>query len=307
MKRVILTIILSLVSQPVFAFTIATGPSGGSYIQVATDIQNLAAKEGVELQPTPTKGSLENIQLIGDGKVDLAVVQLDALRFASDVLKQYKGLDILEKIKVVLNLYPEEIHVLTNKTDIQTFYHLAGKRVSVGTEGSGSAVSGAVLFSVYDIDATVSFDNFEDALRRMDAGDLDAVIFVGGAPVPFIAKTSGKLHLVRLPSNPALEEIYFRTKLGRAHYDWAQAETETYGVPSVIVGLDKRDEQYTTQMQRLVLAVLNDREYLAANGHPKWKSSIVQTYFPARGYEPTNQVIQIFNILDKNGYKIVKK
>jgi hypothetical protein len=33
----------------------------------------------------------------------------------------------------------------------------------------------------------------------------------------------------------------------------------------------------------------------------------LQTYFPTRGYEPTNQLIQIFNVLDKQGYKIVKK
>ena len=31
--------------------------------------------------------------------------------------------------------------------------------------------------------------------------------------------------------------------------------------------------------------------------HAKWKSSIIQSYFPYRGYEPTNQVIQTFNFL----------
>jgi hypothetical protein len=60
-------------------------------------------------------------------------------------------------------------------------------------------------------------------------------------------------------------------------------------------------------MQKLVLSILNSADYLRANGHPKWKSSIIQTYFLYRGYEPTNQVIQIFNILDRQGYKIVKK
>jgi TRAP transporter TAXI family solute receptor len=307
MKKILLAAILSLFAQAAFAFTIATGPNDGSYFQIAQDIKNLVAKDGVELEVMPTKGSLENIQLLGSGKVDLAIVQLDALRFVSDVLKQHRGLDVFDKIKVVLNLYPEEIHVLSNKKEIQTFYHLEGKRVSVGTEGGGSAVSAAVLFTVYDINATVSFDAFEDAIKRMDQGNLDAVVFVGGAPVPFIGKLGGKLHLVRLPANPALEQIYFRAPLGKAHYNWAQADTETYAVPSVIMGLDNREEKYATQMQRLVLSVLNGREYLETNGHAKWKSSIIQTYFPNRGYEPTNQVIQLFNILDNQGYRLVKK
>jgi hypothetical protein len=78
-------------------------------------------------------------------------------------------------------------------------------------------------------------------------------------------------------------------------------------VPAVILGLDKRDEKYVMQMQQLVLAILNQRESLEASGHPKWKSAIIRTYFPARGYEPTNQVIQMFNMLDKQGYKVIRK
>jgi TRAP transporter TAXI family solute receptor len=307
MKKILLAVVLSLLAEAASAFTIATGPGNGTYFQIAQDIKNLVAKDGLELQVTATKGSLENIELLGSGKTDLAIVQLDALRFASDVLKQYKGLDLFDKIKIVLNLYPEEIHVLTNKNEIQTFYHLEGKRVSVGTEGGGSAVSAAVLFYVYDINASVSFESFDDALKKMDQGNLDAVIFVGGAPVPFIGKLGGKFHLVRLPANPALEQVYLRTRLGKAQYDWAQADTETYSVPSAIMGLDRRDEKYVSQMQRLVLSILNGRTYLETNGHAKWKNSIVQTYFPYRGYEATNQIIQIFNVLDSQGYKIVKK
>jgi len=307
MKTILLALVLSFYAHMAWALTIATGPSDGSYFQIAQDIKNVAGKEGIDLQVMPTKGSLENLELLGTGKVDLAIVQLDALRFISDVIKQDLGLDLFDKIKVVLNLYPEEIHILTNKKDIQTFYNLEGKRVSVGPPGGGTAVTAAVLFNVYDIKATVSEEPFEEAVKKMEQGSLDAVIFVGGAPVPFIGKLSGKFSFVRLPSNPVLEQIYLRTSLGKQLYGWAGADTETYAVPAAIMGLDKRDEKYVTQMQQLVLTILNNREFLEAKGHPKWKSSIIRTYFPYRGYEPTNQVIQIFNMLDKQGYKVIKK
>lgn len=307
MKKIILALILSLQASMVFAFTIATGPSDGSYFQIAQDIKNVAAKEQIDIQVMPTKGSIENIQLLGSGKVDLAIVQLDALRFVSEVLKKQKDFDLFDSIKVILNLYPEEIHVLSNKNDIQTFYQLEGKRISVGTEGGGTAITAAVLLSVYDLNATVSFDNFDDAMKKMEQGNLDAVMFVGGAPVPFIGKLDSKVHFVRLPANPALEEIYLRTNVGKSQYSWAAGETETYAVPASMMGLDKKDEKHAAQMQQLVLAILNSADYLRANGHPKWKSSIIQTYFTYRGYEPTNQVIQTFNFLDSRGYKISKK
>jgi len=132
-------------------------------------------------------------------------------------------------------------------------------------------------------------------------------MFVGGAPVPFIGKLDSKVHFIRLPANPALEQIYLRTSLGKSQYSWAAADTETYAVPASIVGLDKRNENDVAQMQKLVFAILNSADDLRANGHPKWKSSIIQTYFIYRGYEPTNQVIQLFNILDRQGYRLVKK
>jgi uncharacterized protein len=307
MKQILLALVLSFYAHTGWALTIATGPSDGSYFQIAQDIKNVAGKDGIDLQVMPSKGSLENLELLGSGKVDLAIVQLDALRFISDVIKKDLGLDLFDKIKVVLNLYPEEIHILTNKKDIQTFYNLEGKRVSVGPPGGGTAVTAAVLFNIYDIKATVSEEPFEEAVKKIEQGSLDAVIFVGGAPVPFIGKLSGKFSFVRLPSNPVLEQIYLRTSLGKQLYGWAGADTETYAVPAAMMGLDKRDEKYVTQVQQLVLTILNNREFLEAKGHPKWKSAIIRTYFPYRGYEPTNQMIQIFNMLDKQGYKVIKK
>ena len=307
MKKALLILILCLYASAVSAFTIATGPSDGSYFQIAQDIKNVAGKEAIDVQVMPTKGSIENIQLLGAGKVDLAIMQLDALRFVSEVLKKQQDLNLFDNIKVILNLYPEEIHVLSSNKDIESFYQLEGKRISVGTEGGGTAVTAAVLLATYDIKADLSFDTFDDAIKKMEQGNLDAVVFVGGAPVPFIGKLNSKVHFVRLPANPALEQIYLRTNVGKSQYSWAAADTETYAVPASLMGLDKKDESYTAQMQKLVLAILNSADDLRANGHPKWKSSIIQTYFPYRGYAPTNQVIQVFNFLDSHGYKITKK
>lgn len=307
MKTILCALIVMLWAQASWAFTIATGPNDGTYFQIAQDIRNVAQKDSIELQVIPTKGSFENIQLLGANKVELAIVQLDALRFVSDVVKQQHGLDVFDSIKVVLNLYPEEIHILTKNKDIQSFYHLEGKRISVGVPGGGTALTAAVLLSVYDIKATLSNEAFEDAVQKINQGALDAVVYVGGAPVPFIGKLNSGFHFVRLPANPALEQIYFRTRLGSKQYAWAGPDTETFSVPSAIMGVDNRSEEFAGQMQRLVLSILNGKESLEASGHPKWRNAILQAYFPYRGYEPTNQLIQIFNILDRQGYKIIKK
>src|SRR5207237_7852089 len=181
--KIILVLNVWLHGPMAWAFTIATGSSDGRYVQIAQDIKSVAGKENIDIQVMPTKGSLENIQLLGTGKMDLAIVQLDALQFVSEILKQQKGLDLFDSIKVILNLYPEEIHVLSNKNDIQTFYQLEGKRLSVGTEGGGTAITAAVLLTMYDIKPTVYFDTFDDVIKKMEKGQIESEMVVGGAPV----------------------------------------------------------------------------------------------------------------------------
>ena len=261
-----------------WALDIATGPSDGSYFQIAQDIKNVAGKDGIDLQVMATKGSLENLELLGGGKVDLAIVQLDALKFMSDVVKQDLGLNLFEKIKVVMNLYPEEIHILTNKKDIQTFYNLEGKRVSVGPPGGGTAVTAAVLFNVYDIKATVSEEPFEDAVKKMEQGSLDAVIFVGGAPVPFIEKLGGKFSFVGFPPI----RCWNRSICG---LHWASNSMAGPGPTRRLMEClrrswvwTKRDEKYVTEVQQLVLTILNNRDFLETQGYLSGR---------ARSFEPT--------------------
>ena len=90
-RTVLWSLLIFLCAPAVWAVTMATGPSDGSYYQIGQDIKNVAAKDNVDVQVMPTKGSLENIDLLVSGKVDTAIVQLDALRFVSDVLKQQKA------------------------------------------------------------------------------------------------------------------------------------------------------------------------------------------------------------------------
>jgi len=64
MKKVFLALVLSLYAQAASAATIATGPSDGSYFQIAQDIKNVAGKDGIDIQVMATKGSVENIELL---------------------------------------------------------------------------------------------------------------------------------------------------------------------------------------------------------------------------------------------------
>jgi TRAP-type uncharacterized transport system substrate-binding protein len=74
-----------------------------------------------------------------------------------------------------------------------------------------------------------------DALEALRKNQLDAMVFVGGAPVPLFKNLGSGFRFVDLPRDELLEKIYSRKTLDRNLYDWT-IPTETYSVLSVLMG-----------------------------------------------------------------------
>ena len=180
--------------------------------------------------------------------------------------------NIFEVMKVILNLYFEEIHVLTKSDSIRSISQLEGKRVAVGPEGSGSALTAAVLLTAYDLHVERSFDTPNDALRKLEGGSWMRLSLSVAPPFPAFEKLDAGFRFVRLPPNPLLEQIYQRKKIDKGVYAWA-GEVETFAVPSVIMTRDRKESAYVTLIQKLLLAIFANKATLEATGHPKWKSS----------------------------------
>jgi uncharacterized protein len=303
-KRLLCAIIVIFYADVGFALTIATGPSDGTYIQIARDIQGVSQKDGIKVETLTTQGSFENMVLLGDRKVDLAISQIDALGFFAKVMKP-QGVNVFETLRVILNLYPEEIHVLTNNSAINSFLQLQGKRVSFGAKNGGSALTGEVLLETYGMKVEKSYLDPKDALEALRKKQLDAMIFVGGAPVPLFKNLGSGFRFVDLPKDNSLETTYDRKTLDRTRYDWT-IPTETYTVYSVLMGRDTKDQLYVQNIQRLILSVLSNQDQLKASGHEKWKSSGINNPLKYYGYGPANDAINLYHQLDSLGYKIYR-
>ncbi len=304
MKRLLFAIIVIFYADLGFALTIATGPSDGTYIQIARDIQRVSQKDGIKIEILATQGSFENMVLLGDRKVDLAIAQIDALGFFAKVMKP-QGVNVFETLRVILNLYPEEIHVLTNNSAINSFLQLQGKRVSFGPKNGGSALTGEVLLETYGMKVEKSYPDPKDALEALRKKLLDAMIFVGGAPVPLFKNLGSDFRFVDLPRDNSLETTYDRKTLDRTLYDWT-IPTETYTVYSVLMGRDTKDQLYIQNIQRLILSVLSNQDQLKASGHEKWKSSGINNPLKYYGYGPANDAIGLYQRLESLGYKIYR-
>lgn len=306
MKTFVVLFFVLLLRFPAWALTIATGSAEGTYFRIAQDIKQIAEPAGLPIEIMQTNGSFDNINLLGSGKVDLAIMQLDVLRFVTEIMLKQSGVNVLQEARVVLNLYPEEIHIISRNDKIRTIKDLQGKRVAVGPEKSGSALTAEVLLAGFELNVDRVFDAPEAAVKKLAGGELDALIFIAGAPVPAFRALDSSYHFVTFPADSGLEQIYMKKKIEASVYPWAGA-VETYAVPSVIMTRNRNDREYVTDLQKLVLAILANKDKLDASGHPKWKDSYIRSTIGDVGFEPTTNVIQVFNVLDSAGYRMIKK
>ena len=295
MKPIAILFFALLLHGQAWALTIATGSAEGTYFKIAQDIKQVAEKDGIPIEVIQTNGSIENVNLLGAGKVDLAIMQLDVLRFVAEIMLKETGVNVLQEARVVLNLYPEEIHIITKNDKIKTIQDLQGKKVGVGPEKSGSALTAEVLLAGFELNVERVFDAPDAALKKLGTADLDALIFVDRS-----------FRFVAFPADSGLEQIYMKKEIESSVYPWAGA-IATYAVPSVIMTRNRNDRDFAVNLQKLVLSILVNKQTLDSSGHPKWKDSYIRSTLGDVGFRPTTDAIQLYNNLDSIGYRIIKK
>jgi uncharacterized protein len=128
-----------------------TGGEKGTYYQFGLDLQKLVKPAGFDLAVYPSKGSAENIFAVYQRPgVQMGIVQSDVLAFVARVESDPILKQIAKKTRMVFPLYNEEVHLL-GRRDITTFDELAGKRVAIGREGSGTYLTARLLFKLSEV------------------------------------------------------------------------------------------------------------------------------------------------------------
>jgi TRAP transporter TAXI family solute receptor len=264
---------------------IMTGSEKGTYYQFGLNLQQLVKSKGIELNVIPSTGSIENLYAVYQRpRTQIGIVQSDVLAFVSRLQSNPTLIKIAQKTKMVFPLYNEEIHLL-GKRDIADFEQLAGKRVAVGEDGSGTYLTARLLFEVSGVKPKemVTIGTTE-ALSQLKAGTIDAMFYVAGLPVKLFTEgvtEKDGLSLIPILSAKA-SEFYPKTKIPANTYKWQPEEVNTLAVKAVLVSFNFRaaDCEYVGRLGQLLYENFN---WLKENGHPKWKS--VDLDYPLKGWE----------------------
>ncbi len=126
---------------------IVTGGIGGTYIKIGLNLGELLAQEtDLRLMTVVGQGSAQNIlDLLKRVGIDFAIVQSDVI---AEFESLYPGNHEIAKLAYIAKLYNEEIH-LVGRADAEpkSIYDLAGLRVNVGSDGSGTQITARLLLN----------------------------------------------------------------------------------------------------------------------------------------------------------------
>jgi len=188
---------------------LATGAPSGAYHAYGERYRKALAAYGIDLELRTTAGSMENLALLRSGAVDVAFVQGGSAPSG--------GIDGLEGLG---SLYYEPLWLFHRAgLSLDRLAGLAGRRVAVGAEGSGTRQLVLRLLADNGLDegaVQLSGLNGAAAAAALRKGELDALFLVSGADASLVRTliASPGVTLASLARAPAYARRYpFLTEL----------------------------------------------------------------------------------------------
>ncbi|MEJ3746852.1 TAXI family TRAP transporter solute-binding subunit [Actinomycetes bacterium KLBMP 9797] len=210
---------------------IAAGAPGDVYFALGQALA--AAAPGARV--LRTGGSLDNLKLVGEGGADAGFATVDTVTLATQGDAPFRA---ARPLVALARLYDDYLQIVVPAdSDVDRVGDLAGRTVSTGPPGSGTAV---VADRVLGGAATVRLSPTDsaDALRT---GRVDALVVTGGLPMPAVQRLSEQRPIRLIGLRSEIDDL--RSRYGEQYQPrtipartyGVRSEVETLGVANVLV------------------------------------------------------------------------
>ena len=232
----------------VFA-SMGTGELSGIYYPVGKAICHIVNQDlsthGVRCSPETTPGSVYNIDALESGELEFAIVQSDVQYAAYRADRPWIG-RAFRGLRSVVSLYPELVTIMVRaNSPIHNLLDLAGRRVNVGSEGSGTR---ATWDTIEEAVGWRDTHQVHPVVLRADAttsalcsGEIDANMIIVGHPSPLVTaqQVACPVNFVAI-AGPAIDKLvydhpYYHAGTMGGSTDGIAAEVPTFGVRATLV------------------------------------------------------------------------
>ena len=254
--------------------TIATGGTGGVYYPLGGGLAEVIANniQGYDATVQETNASVDNMLLIGDGGADIAFSLADT---AADAVTG-TGDDFAEgpiEACALARIYNNFTQILTSAdSGVASVEDLSGKRVSLGSPGSGTEVIALRILEAAGIDPDADIERqqlgVDETVAALRDGTIDAGFWSGGLPTGALVEYATTGDMVLVPHAEYTQDLvdthgeyYVEDVIPADTYEGQTEDVAVIAVPNVLVVSPSMDEELQQELTRLLF---DEQEALAA-------------------------------------------
>lgn len=256
---------------------ILTGGTSGVYYPMGVAIGKIYGEKipGVKTQVQATKASVENLNLIEQGRGELAFTLGDSLKAAVEGDAEAGFKTKLSKLRTIGAIYPNYIQIVaTAESGIKTLADLKGKTLSVGAPKSGTelnsrAILAAAGMSYKDL-GKVEYLPFAESVDLMKNRQLDATLQSAGLGVASLKdlSSSTQINVVSVPK-AIVDKIgppFVSVTIPANTYTGQKEDVPTAAVVNYLVTSSAVSDDLAYKMTKLVFESLPELEKAHAAG-----------------------------------------
>ncbi|EKE45610.1 TRAP-T family transporter, DctP subunit [Oceaniovalibus guishaninsula JLT2003] len=225
---------------------VLTGGTSGVYYPLGAGLANIYGEtiDGVRTQVQSTKASVENLNLLQEGRGEIAFALGDSVAAAWAGDEEAGFPQKLDQLRGIAGIYPNYIQVVTSQeSGITDFAGLAGKSLSVGAPASGTELNARAIFGAMDMSyddlGKVEYLPFAESVELIKNRQLDGTLQSAGLGVASIRDLASSLpiNVVAIPAEVAqtLGAPYVAATIPAGTYDGQETDVPTVAVSNYLV------------------------------------------------------------------------
>jgi TRAP transporter TAXI family solute receptor len=261
----------SLGSVPASAqqfINVLTGGTSGVYYPLGVALSEIYAEkiDGVRSQVQATKASVENLNLLQQGKGEIAFALGDSVQLAWEGNQEAGFPGKLDKLRGIAAIYTNYIQIVASQeSGIKTLEDLKGHSLSVGAPKSGTELNGRAIFEAagmsYDDLGKIEYLPFGDSVELIKNRQLDATLQSAGLGVASIRDlaTSLPINVVAVPADVVAKigAPYVAVTIPANTYEGQAEDVPTAGVGNMLITSADVSEETAYQMTKALFENLD--------------------------------------------------
>lgn len=242
---------------------ILTGGTSGVYYPVGGALSQIYSQgiEGSKVQVQATKASVENLNLLQQGKGEIGFALGDSVKLAAEGDADAGFPAPLDKLRGISAIYPNYIQIVASAdSGIKTLEDLKGKALSVGAPKSGTELNARAILEAagmsYEDLGKVEYLPFAESVELMKNRQLDATLQSAGLGVASLKdlSTSIPISVVSVPAEVAekLGAPYIAQNIPANTYEGQAEDVPTVAVINYLVTNSDVSDDLAYQMTKLM-------------------------------------------------------